>query len=253
MKKLMLICALLAVLTLAGNAWAIEDDGIVYGELTYILGHNDDVGTTFETVGDLSAASNFLATASTLEVSSSSTDDETTGAVTVVLKGLDANYDSINETITMTGQTGAVSVKYFLRINQMYVASAGSTGTNVGDIYAHRSATTSGVPDTATAIYSMIKAGAGSSKIAAYTTPRRKLSTIKSLFQTATASGAFRVRKRTAGGPWTTIDYTTTIGGDTSKQFAYVMPIEPRTDIVVEAFADTTSECSVNVEFRTKP
>lgn len=254
MKKLMILVVLAAFL-IPSAAFAHEDDTLNLYDLTYIVGNNDTVATSFETVNDLSAAVNFLSTASTLEVSSSSASDATggTGAVTIVIEGLDANRDAMSETVTMTGQTSAVTVKYFLRINRVYVASAGTTGTNVGDIYVHLSATSSGVPSTATAVYGMIQNGAGSSKAAIYSTPRKRVTMLKSLHMGASAAGTFRVRRRTGSGPWVTIDTTQTSGGDSSKEFGYVIFIPPQSDIVVEALAAaSTIKASACLELRAR-
>lgn len=256
MKKIFsMFLIVFAVMCFAPAAYAIDDDTLNLTDLAYVVGNNDTVGTSFETVNDLSAAVNFLTTASTLEISSSSEADATggTGAVTIVLEGLDANRDVISETVTMTGQTSAVTVKYFLRINKMYVATSGTTGTNVGDIYCHLSTTTAGVPDTATAVYSMIQFGAGSSKAAVYSTPRKKITTLKSIFMGASAAGTFRIRRRTGSGPWVTIDTTQTNGGDASKEFGYVFYIPPSSDVAVEAAAaSSTIKASACLEIRTR-
>jgi hypothetical protein len=58
------------------------------------------------------------------------------GARTIVVEGLDADYNEVSETITMNGDsnTDATDTE-FLRVNRAYVATAGAyTGTNVGRI-----------------------------------------------------------------------------------------------------------------------
>jgi hypothetical protein len=57
-----------------------------------------------------------------------------TGAWTVVVEGLDANYVERSETVTMTGTTPANTTQTFLRVFRAYVATAGTAGTNVGNI-----------------------------------------------------------------------------------------------------------------------
>jgi len=59
-----------------------------------------------------------------------------TGARTVLVQGLDANYLEIEETITLNGITNVPTTKSYLRINRMIVKSAGSGGVNAGTITA---------------------------------------------------------------------------------------------------------------------
>lgn len=68
----------------------------------------------------------FPTTASTAAVSSSDTAEDNGG--TVLVTGLDANYDEVEETITI-GQTGSVS---FFRINRARMVTAG-TGNDVNE------------------------------------------------------------------------------------------------------------------------
>jgi hypothetical protein len=75
----------------------------------------------------------YLTAATVLKVSSSSVNDTSagTGARTVELSGLDADYNEISELVTLNGQTPVNTTKLFLRINRMVVRSAGSGGVQV--------------------------------------------------------------------------------------------------------------------------
>ena len=57
-----------------------------------------------------------------------------TGAWTVTVEGLDANYDEVSETVTMTGTTPVLTTQTFLRLFRSYVVTAGTNGNNVGNI-----------------------------------------------------------------------------------------------------------------------
>jgi hypothetical protein len=57
-----------------------------------------------------------------------------TGARTIIIEGLDANYEEVSETLTMEGLSNATTTQTFLRINRAYVQYAGSNGINVGNI-----------------------------------------------------------------------------------------------------------------------
>jgi hypothetical protein len=134
-----------------------------------IAGYNSDVDTSWEMitpVGNLS----YPAAALQMTVSSADADDTSagTGARTVLITGLDANYAVISETVTMNGQTAVTTTNSFLRINAMLVTTAGTSLANEGIIYIGTGTVTSGVPAT---IYNVIAAGFNNSTSSQYTVP----------------------------------------------------------------------------------
>jgi hypothetical protein len=134
-----------------------------------IAGYNSDVDTAWEMitpVGNLS----YPAAALQMTVSSADADDTSagTGARTVLITGLDANYAVISETVTMNGQTAVTTTNSFLRINSMLVTTAGTSLANEGIIYIGTGTVTSGVPAT---IYNVIAAGFNNSTSSQYTVP----------------------------------------------------------------------------------
>ena len=78
----------------------------------------------------------FQATATVLEILSSSASDTAagTGARTFTLAGLDANFNQISEVLTLNGVTPVQTVKSYIRVNTLQIASAGSGGVNAGDV-----------------------------------------------------------------------------------------------------------------------
>jgi hypothetical protein len=102
------------------------------------FGFNDAVGGTAETIWTAGGTYTFPSTATALSVVSASTDDDGspvgTGARTVTIDGLDANYLPVSETVTMNGTTAVSTTNSFLRVNSVYVATAGSAGGAVGKI-----------------------------------------------------------------------------------------------------------------------
>lgn len=60
--------------------------------------------------------------------------DAGTGAHTIVLEGLDANYLEITEEVTLNGTANSNSTKSFFRINRAYSKIVGTNGVNVGNI-----------------------------------------------------------------------------------------------------------------------
>lgn len=137
------------------------------------FGFQAAIGTASIAVWDRAIAYNYIAAATVLKVSSSSTADDagSTGATTVTLSGLDANYDAVSETVTMDGQTTVTTTQTFLRIFRMVVDTAGSGGVNAGTIFAYTGAQASGTPSTATLIYAQITIGANQTLMAVYTVP----------------------------------------------------------------------------------
>lgn len=95
---------------------------------------------TLGTEADLWASSGNLVwpvAASTLEVLSSSANDTAagTGARTVIITGLDINYNVISESVILNGITPVVTVNSYFRLNRGYVATSGTVnGNNIGII-----------------------------------------------------------------------------------------------------------------------
>lgn len=134
------------------------------------FGHNEAVGTSFEDIWSLGGTYAFPASASTMTVSSASTADTSagTGARTVDVQGLDANYLEVSETITLLGQTAVTSTNSYLRVNRMIVRTAGSGGVNAGIIYIGTGTVTTGVPAVK---YGAIAIGDNQTLQAHYTVP----------------------------------------------------------------------------------
>jgi hypothetical protein len=144
---------------------------ISFHKSNFKFGFNSDVDDSLETVWAQGGLYSYLASASVLKVSSSSTADTSagTGARTVELSGLDTNYDEISETVTLNGQTAVNTTNEFLRINRMVIRSAGTGGQNAGVIYAGTGTVTTGVPANK---YATIAIGDNQTVMALWTVPR---------------------------------------------------------------------------------
>lgn len=142
-----------------------------YAGIEYIdkFGHNSAVGTAKETIWGAAATLLVRRTAAIVhKVSSGSTDDDVagTGALTVQLEGLDANYDYQTEIIILTGRTAVNSTKEYLRMFRMTILTTGSGGENAGIVYAGTGTVTTGVPAV---VDCLIEAGLNQSLVAYYT------------------------------------------------------------------------------------
>lgn len=107
------------------------------------FGNNSAVGTTYELVDTLGAATPYMpTTAVSVEVVSNSANDTSagTGARTVLITGLDANYNLATATVTLNGLTAVVAATQFTRIYRADVELVGTYGgTNAGTITVRQS------------------------------------------------------------------------------------------------------------------
>lgn len=136
----------------------------------YKFGYNPDVDTQEETVWGNSGDYVWLDNAVTMFVSSTSANDNGTGtgARTILIQGLDEDYNEIEETIALNGQTQVVTQLSYLRVYRSFVTLAGSNEGTSGVIYIGSSGATGGVPNTT--VYASISIG-NQTQIAAYTVP----------------------------------------------------------------------------------
>jgi len=136
----------------------------------YKFGYNPDVDTTEETVWGNAGDYIWLDSAVTMFVSSTSANDSGTGigARTILIQGLDEDYNEIEETITLNGQTQVATQLSYLRVYRSFVTLAGSNEGTSGVIYIGSSGSTGGVPNSS--VYASISIG-NQTQIAAYTVP----------------------------------------------------------------------------------
>jgi hypothetical protein len=155
--------------------WLIEVNmGNVSGyTLEHIMGEDPDVPTTeYDIWGGSGAGGNltWLQTATTLEAISTDANDTAagTGAQTILVTGLDANWAEVTATIAMNGTSASTATtQTFIRVNKVEVVTCGTyTGTNVGDITVRVS--------SAGAIQSFIEAGEGKDSNTHFTIPAGK-------------------------------------------------------------------------------
>jgi hypothetical protein len=115
----------------------------------------------------------FPVTAVNVEVVSTSANDSAggTGARTIRIEGLDANYNVILDDITLNGLTPVAIPRPYLRVNFVTVTTAGSLQTNAGAITV-RTVTGGNVLSTISLSGLGTGPGFGSSSTAVYTVPR---------------------------------------------------------------------------------
>jgi len=126
--------------------------------LQNIFGYQAALTTTLYPVWENLSAYTYPASATTMLLYSSSPSDTN---VSVLINGLDANFNPISETLVLTnGATGVTTVNSYLRINGMILASGVA---NVGKL------SLSNAGKTVT--YAAMSIGLGKSQAAIYTVP----------------------------------------------------------------------------------
>lgn len=200
-----------------------------------LIGRNPDVDTA--TVPEsLWAAGGVLTqrtAAAVVEVVSSSVADDAgtpgTGAHTIRVRGLDANWDEIEETVTLDGTTPVVTTQEFLRVNHAEVASAGSGLTNAGDITLRNAS----AGDT----QRFMPAGRGQSEAAIYSVPAGHSLLLEGWYVTARdAAGAssadidVRVRHNSENGA-EHIEWSIIVDKVFSSSFLTPHPFKEKSDI----------------------
>jgi hypothetical protein len=217
------------------------------------FGINGNVGTSIETVWAQGGTYAYPAAATVMKISSSSADDaaDGTGARTIAIFGLDANYNKINETVALNGETEVNTTNSFLRIFRMYVVTAGSGATAAGTIYAGTGTVTSGVPEN---IYGMITLTANQTQMAFWTVPAGYTFYLTGIYyssanSTANASTNFQLIERPLDGVFRIQSSVRTAGnGDFVIDFHTPIFFSEKTDIEIRAVASAGAS-NVSAEF----
>ena len=118
-----------------------------------IFGFNTLVGTSFETLWNDGATYAFPSSAVAMSLVSTSASD----TMDVLVSGLDASYNEISETVTLTGTVAVTTSASFLRVNSAIILG----GQNAGDISISNGGTT----------YAFIGTNLGTTQACIYTVP----------------------------------------------------------------------------------
>lgn len=102
------------------------------------FGYNGDIDIGTETLWSVGGTFTRISTARTLSVVSTDTNDTSggTGANSVVIYGVDANWKSQTVVVTMNGTTPVVTTETWMGVNRMAIYVAGSGLANAGTITA---------------------------------------------------------------------------------------------------------------------
>lgn len=141
-----------------------------------IFGKNDATSSGEDIWAGSTAYGFYPTEAVTVDIKSTDVDDDgdpiDTGCRTVAVYGLDNNWDEQNETVTLNGQTEVALSNEYIRIWLAVCLTAGSTGTNEGNITVQSSEAAGGIADNTVGAY--IAIGKGGTQQCIYTIPNNK-------------------------------------------------------------------------------
>lgn len=211
------------------------------------FGRNPSIGGAPETVWQNGGIYSYLSAASTLYVSA---DDDTndnptgTGARTVTVQGLDANFNVVEETLSVNNTAGSVQ---FLRVFRAFVLSAGSLTTNDDIITV---STGAGGTGTVLATIGIIGTGTtfglGQTQLALYTIPAGKTGYLTN-WQVGggtyndSITATLLARELDGDAPFRSRDIMDVPGGFHTRNYAVPYRFPEKTDIEVRAIASTGS------------
>ena len=213
------------------------------------FGINKAVGSTLEYVSDLGGDQEVPATATVIKISSDNPNDALlgSGASTVIIQGLDADYNTISEVVEMKGQGEAITLQLFLRIQFVAAYTAGSNGVNEGTIYAGQGTITAGVPATK---YAAILPEIGKTQMAMITVPRGQHALFDGFVTMSDSAKIAEVQfeMRAPGYSWISAIPLVLRGGSLQWREPILL-LDQKTDIRVRAKVDvTTTDVSANIK-----
>jgi len=235
----------------------ISEGRVLKTSYIHKFGRNPSIGGAPETVWMNGGIYTYLTSPSTVYVSSDNGNDAAggTGARTVTVQGLDVNYNSVEETLTVGG---SVSTVEFLRVFRAFVVEAGSVGTNIGNVLV---STGAGGGGTVLADIGTIGTGStfglGQTQLSLYTIPANctgYLTTwnvgIGAYNSSATVSLYTRVYDNGNLG-FRTRDIMDVPGGYHTRNYDIPIHIPAKTDIEVRAIASTGTTVSASFDLIT--
>ena len=210
-----------------------------------VFGFNPDVDTSQVSVWPLPSLITFPASAIQMTVSSTNANDTSagTGARTIVVQGLDANYNEVSETVTLNGQTAVTMTAFLIRINYAYVLSAGSGNGAAGDIYIGTGTVTAGVPATT---YDIIKFDYNTTITGSWTVPAGYTAYVsQGLFSSGQSGGSNQVQGRLLTRGTDNIRRTAAVtsinNGVADYVFEYPIVIQEKTTVEATAIGSSSN------------
>jgi len=215
-------------------------DGVGYIEK---FGMNIDVDSNKETIWDGGGIYSYISSAETVAATSSSGSDSAagTGARTIEVQGLDANYNVVTEILTVGGSAGSQT---FIRIFRVKIVTAGSDQVNAGTLNITSSSTSTVLAQIGIDGTGSNAAGRGQTFMALYTVPAGKTAyltqwTVGCGKQNTDAVATFM--SRSFGGGWNAKDIITVSATTYAKDYKIPLMFTEKTDLEVRAYSSTNN------------
>ena len=206
--------------------------GLIAGhKRVFKFGFNSDIDDSIEDIWDVGGVYAYQSSAVTMTATSDA--GATDNDVEVTIQGLDASYNELSETVTLTGAGTATTTGTFLRTFRAFVSGSQEPTdninvTNSGTTYAR---ITSGENQTLMALWT-VPAGYTAylfqTDITAFTEQNNKFATIQ--IQTRELNGVFRTRDKFA-----------IVENSHKQEYVAPIPIPEKTDIRVRAIASSSN------------
>ena len=202
------------------------------------FGYSTVIDGTNYPIWNVAANRTYLTTASVMKVSSSSASDASagTGARTVLVEGLDQNYNYISDTITLNGQTSVNTTNSYLRVQHITTLTAGSGGKNAGVIYVGTGTVTAGVPAV---IHELVPIGYNTELSGVYTVPAGYTAYLYQGGMTSQSNGnnflTATLTYSNQGSPWVTPAVTVFTSDMVDYNFTYPLMLPEKTDLEARA------------------
>jgi hypothetical protein len=200
------------------------------------FGYNTAVSTTFETIWGVGGFPVYPTTATGCAVTSSNTVADNGG--TVLVTGLDADYNQVTATATIGG---GATAQTFIRVFSLRMLTATTGDANVGTLTATVDSKTVGA----------VVIGYGSSLSAIYTIPANKRGYIvqASIGSSKQKEIEAKIMTKTItnGNVWNTVAFQSTFGVPLFETFVIPFTVEEKTDIELRAKADATTAVSGSI------
>jgi len=197
------------------------------------FGYNTAVSTSFETVWGVGGFPTYPSGATGCTVTSSNTVSDNDG--TVLVTGLDANYNQVTATATIGG---GATAQTFIRVFSLRMLTATTGNANVGTLTA--------TVDSQTV--ATVNPTYGSSLSAIYTIPANKRGYIVQASIGSSKQKEIEAKIMTKqisnGNVFNTVGFLTTFGVPVFETFPIPFMIEEKTDIELRAKADATTAVS---------
>lgn len=206
------------------------------------FGYNGAVSTVRESIWTQGGAYVFPASASVMTLSSDSANDAAagTGARTIQVAGLDADYEEISETVTLNGQSGVNTVESYLRVHRIIVRSAGSSEQNEGVIYMGTGTITAGIPAN---VFGQVAIGENQTLQAIYTIPAHRTGWLFGIsatsFGNANATADIELKVRPEGEVFQTKRKGLLTRGTLEPKRFFPLRIAEKSDVKIDALSSS--------------